>query len=118
LRRLLHSYRVFDFELAEIQEFPGVLYLAPNPDVYFRQLTEGVVAQFPAYPPYAGAVPEPTPHLTVGQPSDPQAFNRLRAAFARRARDQLPVPARAEEVALLNNSSGRWRLQKSFGLGN
>ncbi len=67
LRTVLGSSAAFDVVLAEIREFSGVLYLAPVPDVYFRKLTAAVYAQFPAYPPYAGAIADPTPHLTVGQ---------------------------------------------------
>jgi 2'-5' RNA ligase len=118
LQVLFQAHAAFDFELAEIREFPGVLYLAPKPDKYFRRLTEAVVAQFPAYLPYAGAITDPTPHLTVGQPSASQAFNHLRTAFTGRARDQLPISVKATEVVLLDNCSGTWRVRTTFQLGN
>ncbi len=117
LQVLFQAHATFDFELAEIREFPGVLYLAPKPDKYFRRLTETVVAQFPGCPPYAGAIADPTPHLTVGQPSESREFGHLRNTFADQAKGQLPVPARATQVALLENRTGKWRVRNTFGLG-
>jgi 2'-5' RNA ligase len=117
LQTLFASLAAFDFALAEIREFPGVLYLAPTLDVYFRELTAAVYEQFPAYPPYAGAIADPIPHLTVGQTDDPLEFDRLRTTFARQAKDKLPIPARAAQVALLDNRLGKWRTRTVFRLG-
>lgn len=44
-----------------------VLWLAPDRDQEFRDLTEQVVEQFPHYLPYGGAHDDVVPHLTVGE---------------------------------------------------
>jgi 2'-5' RNA ligase len=55
----------FTFVLGEVRRWPTVVYLAPEPDVPFRRLTQALAAAFPAYPPYEGVHEEVIPHLTV-----------------------------------------------------
>lgn len=43
-----------------------VLWLTPDPDGPFRELTRAVTAVFPGYPPYGGAFTDVIPHLTIG----------------------------------------------------
>lgn len=76
-----------------------VLWLAPEPDAPFRELTRAVVAAFPAHQPYGGAYAEPTPHLTVGELrlGSPDQL----AAAERAVRAHLPIRARVEQAVLL-----------------
>lgn len=80
-----------------------VLWLAPDPDGPFHELTRAVVAAFPGYLPYDGAFPDVIPHLTIGEqpPGGPAA---LRAAEADVLPD-LPVTARISRVCVMTGSS-------------
>jgi hypothetical protein len=87
-----------------------VLWLSPEPDVPFRDLTRAVVAAFPAHQPYGGLYAEPTPHLTVGELRLGSAAELTAAERAVGA--HLPIRARVDRAVLL---AGRpepdsWRL--------
>jgi 2'-5' RNA ligase superfamily protein len=87
----------FDYRLGDVAEFPdGLLHLRPLPDAGFRALTRGLVAAFPAHPPYGGALPDPVPHLTLDQRSDSVTPATVRAALG----DAVPATCRADRVAL------------------
>jgi len=95
--------------------FPGtawfgeeVLWLTPVPDEPFRTLTRVVMAAFPGYLPYGGAIADVVPHLTVGDcPAGGVA--ELRAAEAD-VLDALPVRARINRAWLMTGSRepGSW----------
>lgn len=84
-----------------------VLYLAPDDDAPFRELTARIRAEFPGFPPFEGVFDDVVPHLTVGQeqPAD------VLAKAEDDVRPQLPVQGRATEVLLLvqDEPDGRWR---------
>lgn len=87
----------FDFRLAEVTEFDdGLLHLRPAPDQGFRDLTRRLAAAFPQCPPYAGAFPDPVPHLTLDQRSPVVTREGVRAALG----DRLSATCRADRVAL------------------
>ena len=44
-----------------------VVWLAPEPDAPFRELTKLVTERWPSLPPYGGKYPDVTPHLTFGE---------------------------------------------------
>lgn len=48
LREVALSQPAFDFRLARLDEFPGVVWLRPDPDEPFRALTRAVWAAFPS----------------------------------------------------------------------
>jgi len=114
LNEVFSRWPVFDFRLARIARFPGVLYLAPQDDAPFLALTAALVEAFPAYPPYAGRHATVVPHLTVAQADDVQL------ALAERELLSLFPPAgiacRCESVAMMENASGLWRDMGSFPL--
>lgn len=63
---IMAATRPFETTLAKIETFPdGLIYLRPEPDEPFRKLTAALVKAFPHCPPYAGAFPDPVPHLTL-----------------------------------------------------
>lgn len=93
-----------------------VVWLAPDPDAPFRALTEAVVRQFPECPPYQGAHPDPTPHLTVGSTHLADLPGMRWAATDLAA--QLPIEARVHRVRLIagNDAPGSWRTVSEFAL--
>ena len=60
------GHRAFEVQFARAKWFgEEVLWLAPEPDSPFRELTATLSDAFPEAPPYGGTIIDPTPHLTV-----------------------------------------------------
>jgi hypothetical protein len=106
LASLLQEVPSFDFALAEIGRFPGVVYLAPEPATPFVALTQALAGRWPDHQPYGGAFQEIIPHLTV-------AYG---APIPSGLSERLPVSARAEEVWLMSRTAGRWTRSGVFPL--
>ncbi len=106
LAALLARTPAFDFSLARIGRFPGVVYLAPEPSAPFVALTGAVMRRWPEHPAYGGAYEEVVPHLTVayGDRGPPDLAARL------------PMQARAEEIWLMARALGRWVRRARFPL--
>ena len=97
VRAIAAGTRPFDFVLDDIAAFPGgIIYLRPLPSAPFTDLTAKLVAAFPAYPPYAGAFPDPIPHLTLDQIGDQVSLASVRACLS----DLVPIRARASHIDL------------------
>lgn len=106
------------FSLTEVRRFPAeTLYLAPEPDEPFRQLTMAIWDRFPDTPPYGGKWPDIVPHLSVGQFADASALARAADEFTRLSETALPLRAHASTAALLVNTIGRWAVRDTFTLG-
>jgi 2'-5' RNA ligase len=111
LRRLVARFEPFDFELAQVGRFPGILYLVPEPAEPFVALVEALSARWPEHPPYRGAFDTVIRHLTVAHGRGPLA---LTDELAR----ALPIRASATEVDLMvMGRNGRWSQRASFRLG-
>jgi 2'-5' RNA ligase len=106
----------FDYELNATGRFPGVLYLASEPEAHFRELILRTAARFPDYKPYGGLYETPVPHLTIALAGGDAALNAIAAEFDAASHDLLPIMGRATEIVLHENSSGRWREQSRFSL--
>jgi hypothetical protein len=93
-----------------------VLWLAPEPDAPFRDLTRALVEAFPAHQPYGGVHDDPVPHLTVGELRLGSTAELTAAECAVRA--HLPIRARIERAVLLAGrpEPGAWRLVQTFDL--
>ncbi|MEU5955934.1 2'-5' RNA ligase family protein [Streptomyces sp. NPDC047525] len=93
-----------------------VMWLAPDPDAPFRALTAAAVRRFPECPPYRGAHPDPTPHLTVGSTHLADLTGMRQAAGELEA--MLPITARIDCVRLIagNDAPGSWRTVGEFTL--
>jgi 2'-5' RNA ligase len=103
VREVVSAQPAFGFTLARFGEFPGVLYLAPDPDGPFRELTAALGRAFPEHPPYGGAFADVVPHLTLAE--DPAApLAEIRADVGR----ALPIEARADTAAVMRLVDGRW----------
>lgn len=118
LRDLFTQYAAFEFALTETRRFPEVLYLAPSPAESFKALTQAVVERYPKYPPFGGAYPEVIPHLTIAEVEVDEVaqLDDIEREFMNQHGGQLPVKAMANEVVLIDNTSGRWGVQQVFGL--
>jgi hypothetical protein len=117
LREGFGSMPPFEYSLVSIRRFPQVLYLAPEPDEPFRQLTLAIWRWYPETPPYGGRWPEIIPHLSIAQVADEHVLDRVAYDLARASRGRLPINASAREIALMDNGSGRWQVRATFSLG-
>jgi 2'-5' RNA ligase len=109
------TVKAFDFRLRETRRFPLSLYLAPEPDASFAALTAAVYRAFPDHPPFAGKFDVVVPHITIAHGDE-----ALLCEIDVELRIALPpagVPARCEEMVLIENSSGRWEILETFALG-
>jgi 2'-5' RNA ligase len=118
LQKCFAGFVPFGFSLAAIRRFPGgVLYLTPEPDEPFRQLTLALWAEYPEVPPYGGKFDTVVPHLTVALADDDQQLDSIADDFSRAAHGKLPVTALATAVALMDNAAGHWQIRTTFALG-
>lgn len=117
LKDVFSGFPKFKVFFAELGRFPGVLYLAPEPVEIFQRLIGLVAERFPEAPPYDGQFAEVIPHLTVAQVSDSEQLENIAADFAQQATESLPIQASINQIALLDNESGLWRIRREFYLG-
>jgi hypothetical protein len=111
LGEALATVRTFEFRLARIASFPGVLYLVPEPADAFVRLTRAVWSRFPSCQPYGGGYSDIIPHLTIGE--DTTVPEKLSAVEA-----LLPIETSAEEAWLMvTNGNGSWSTRRRFPLG-
>ena len=89
-----------------------MLYLAPEPEQPFRDMTAAVYARWPQCPPYGGAYPDATPHVSVVYDPTAAEFEQVERELANR----LPLTARAAAVDLLVFDGSRWNLRERFPL--
>jgi 2'-5' RNA ligase len=113
LRALAGARGSFEVRFAECRRFPEVLYLAPEPDQPFRELTQAVAARWPQAPPYGGQFAEVIPHLTVAHDQPSAVYEELAATIP----DQLPVTAVIASVTLFVTDGRRWRPHTDLRLG-
>jgi 2'-5' RNA ligase len=119
LNQCFAHFPPFAFSLIATRRF-GVqtLYLAPEPDEPFRQLTMAIWACYPETPPYGGRYSDVVPHLSIAdQCPDEQQLESIAGEFAQAAQRELPIGARATEVTLMDTTSGRWEIRTKLRLG-
>jgi len=116
LRKFFAQFAAFEYTLSETRRFPTVLYLAPTPAEPFKTLTRAVVERYPDYPPYGGEYADVTPHLTIADRLEAAQLDNFEREFMQLHGAQLPVKAQAQEVALIDNTSGRWETRARFKL--
>lgn len=112
LAEVLGGHHAFDVRFARCERFPGVLYLAPEPDAPLRRLTEAVVERWPEAPPYGGVFTEVIPHLTVADGQDDTVLTEIETAL----HTELPFTARVSSVDLMVHDGVKWQLQATFDL--
>jgi hypothetical protein len=118
LAECFHGFAPIAFSLTKIRRFPvETLYLKPDPDEPFRQLTMAIWERFPDRPPYGGAWPDIVPHLSIGRFTDEAAMDQVAADLAMALEQSPPIRARSDTVALIENTAGRWIVRRTFELG-
>ncbi len=118
LRALYAPVAPFAYELARVESFPGVAWLAPEPAAPFLELIAATRAAFPDQPPYGDPALEPVPHCTVGGDAGDME-NEALAAMLAELRDglgaALPLACRAEAATLLvEQADGTWAEGAAF----
>jgi 2'-5' RNA ligase len=109
------AFEGFPVHFPEVREFPGVVWLRPEPEDRFRALTRKLAAAFPDYPPYEGAFPDPQPHMTVGMDLDPQTQAELREQVDREVAARMPFEALVTSMSLLVlDLDGTWHEEARF----
>jgi 2'-5' RNA ligase len=118
LRHCFTRFAPIQFSLSSIRRFSvEVLYLAPEPDEPFRQLTLAIWDRYPETPPYGGKWSNIVPHLSVAWLADEQQLDGITNDFVEASQEKLPIRATASEVALMDIRSGRWQIRAMFSLG-
>jgi 2'-5' RNA ligase len=117
LRAVFASAAPFRLTFHETRRFPGVLYLAPEPEEPLRGLTQKIWHRFPGFPPYAGAFPEAVPHLTVAQLADETQLQMVAEEFGRLCATRLPIHAHVREARLMTTLGRGWQTAQKFRLG-
>jgi len=115
LEALVAQTAAFDVGFASTGRFPGVLFLEPSPPGPFLALTQRLEAEFPDFPPYAGAFATSRAHLTVAQGDDAVLHEAERDVLP-----QLPLHAHVREALLLverEQDHGRWEIGARLPLG-
>jgi 2'-5' RNA ligase len=115
---IVGSVPAFDVSLVATAYFAGtprILYLRPEPDTAFRDLTAALVAAFPEHPPYEGAFADVIPHATVAMTEDAAVLERIEAEVAQR----LPIVTHVTEAALIvhDEAADRWTIRERLPLG-
>ena len=115
LARIAAGVPRFDYRLRETRRFPVSLYLAPEPDGSFAELTRAVHRAFPDYPPFGGKFDVVVPHVTVAHADEPilcEIEVELRIALGGGG-----VKAHCSEMILIEDSRGHWEEMHRFELG-
>ncbi|MFZ3473336.1 2'-5' RNA ligase family protein [Streptomyces sp. 4.24] len=112
LAAVLCPHPAFDLRFERTGRFPGLLYLAPEPDAPLRRLTLAVTGRWPEAPPYGGRHADPAPHLTVAQRAPAAAEDAAEADLAGR----LPFTARVRSVELVAYDGTAWHERARFPL--
>jgi hypothetical protein len=114
LEEFLAGGPAFSFALTRVAELADAAVLLPEPAAPFRALTQAIWAEWPEYPPYGGAFDDVAPHLPAA--IDPSASER--AAIEEALAPRLPLPCRATEVLLVEETpAGPLRARRRFALG-
>ena len=118
LRHCFFRFPPFKFSLITVNQFAGeILYLVPEPEHLFRELTLGIWGCYPETPPYRGRYSTIIPHLTVADHLGEQELAEVALEFEQASEGCLPVQAEAVGVALMDSRSGRWEINTTFKLG-
>ena len=105
----------FAFSLERVARFPATAFLAPEPAEPFIELTRALVRRFPEFPPFRGEHDSIVPHLTVANGNAAEA-ERAAVELEGLLRLHGRIRSVCTSVALLENSSGRWKEMHAFAL--
>lgn len=108
----LRPHHAFDLRFERTGRFPGMLYLAPEPDAPLRRLILSVTERWPEVRPYGGRYRDPVPHLTVAQRAPEEDLDAAEADLSGR----LPLASRVRVVDLVAYDGTAWRERARFAL--
>jgi 2'-5' RNA ligase len=118
LRRIASRSPAFGFALVAVDEFPGLLWLRPEPSHEFVALMRQVWAAYPGFPSYGGRYPDPVPHLTVAVVGPGQPQEIVRQELERELSGMLPLECAATALTILSSDDdGRWTSRLRLELG-
>ncbi len=118
LSAVLSSCAPFAFTLTRVDEFPGAIWLRPEPDEAFRTLTKKIWSRFPDYPPYGGRHPDSQPHLTIALSDATDNQAELMSAITSALAGQLPLEITATALSVfVSDDDGTWQRLASLPLG-
>jgi 2'-5' RNA ligase len=118
LSHCFSHFQQFKYSLMTINQFPGeTLFLVPEPEDPFRELTLGIWGCYPETPPYRGRYSTVIPHLTVARLIGEHELGAVAREFEQAAHGCLPIQGQAAEVTLMDSKSGRWEINTAFRLG-
>ena len=117
LSQLFGGVAPFSFTLDHVGRFPNSVYLAPVPAIPFIELIKQVASEFPESPPYGGVFDSMIPHLTVAYANDGVLLASIEHDLSNSASRHLPIDSFANNILLLDDSTGRWETRASFALG-
>ncbi|HEY4027304.1 MAG TPA: 2'-5' RNA ligase family protein [Candidatus Dormibacteraeota bacterium] len=116
LRSFFATVPATRFRLTAARRFSrGVLYLAPEPEKFFQNVTARIWRLYPDHPPYGGVFQHVVPHLTVSQVEDHALLDQIEAVVTK----GLPIEAEATEAWLMVEADeNRWQPGHRFALGS
>ncbi|MFH9250885.1 2'-5' RNA ligase family protein [Streptomyces lydicus] len=112
LADVLGKHSAFDLRFERCGQFPGVLYLVPEPDTQLRRLTEAIADRWPEAPPYGGKFTETVPHLTVADDQGDTVLHEVEANLL----GKLPFTSRVSSVDLMAYDGAKWQQRTTFAL--
>ena len=123
LKLVFGNIRSFEYKLSKVFNFPGVIYLQPNPRQSFIKLTKEVFKLFPKYPPYEGKFPKINPHLTLVDFSYTKKavdnFDKIKYEIKKDMALKLPIKTTANCVWLMERrKTGQWHIHTKFKFSN
>jgi 2'-5' RNA ligase len=111
---IVAAEQAFSFTLRQVRRWPGVVWLAPEPDAPFRSLIASLRAEFPDFPPYGGAYAEVVPHVTIVEDERPDWLEAAERALPA----MLPVRDVAREAQVIaTREDGKWAVVWRLPLG-
>ena len=103
------------FQLTALEQFPGVLWLRPEPDNWCRELTSALTGLFPDCVPYGGRFRDNIPHVTVGQFATEADLQRVQQGLQGELGGSLPLDCMATALSLfVSDSGGSWSVAARF----
>jgi 2'-5' RNA ligase len=115
----LAGTRRFTLRLPTIDRFLQVIYLRAEPDDVLRGLMQRLAMAFPETPPYGGAFPDPTPHLTVAKGVTDAELDRLEIEIVGHLAPHLPLVVDVSEIALEEQGEdGFWSIRATVPLAD
>jgi 2'-5' RNA ligase len=112
VRETVGQVQRFEVVFYRLERRPDVVWLLPEPDDRFRQLTAEVWSRFPQHPPYEGRFDGVIPHLTIAD----HDLDALPTGFETAISRSLPICHLTSEVELIGFSGLRWESVAGFPL--